>query len=384
MLEILNDFFESVLKKRVKYFLFFLQMILIFVIGQYTFHLITEYVSFHQKLDQIDAKKNESYFAFQDQNSDVMPDCSFQTYQKFQKEISKLCNDTDFSFGVSDIMLKSDKIPDKFITFKDSKRKYFQATYVSKNFLEYYHIKTNEGTIFSRKDYEQISTDLIPVLVGSSYGKYIKKGQILDGKYKVIGVLEQGASYLDTQLNSDVVFMDDQIVIPMIYQAKEWGGCYVNHLTFSTDDKMVIKKVTKLIQQYGFKDYKIHSMKNQISILKNDFWTEVSFVMMMNLILTIFCVISMISMLLHLIEERKTEYGIRMLCGASKQDICINIMLPVGVITCIASIPSIAMCKTLNQYLFQLITILLMNFLLAVFPISYWLKKPIQEMKKER
>lgn len=140
MLEILNDFFESVFKKKVKYFLFFLQMILIFVIGQYTFHLITEYVSFHQKLDQIDAKKNESYFAFQDQNSDVMPDCSFQTYQKFQKEISKLCNDTDFSFGVSDIMLKSDKIPDKFITFKDSKRKYFQATYVSKNFLEYYHI----------------------------------------------------------------------------------------------------------------------------------------------------------------------------------------------------------------------------------------------------
>lgn len=290
-------------------------------------------------------------------------------------------NDTDFSFGVSDIMLKSDKISDKFITFKDSKRKYFQATYVSKNFLEYYHIKTNEGTIFSRKDYEQISTDLIPVLVGSSYGKYIKKGQILDGKYKVIGVQEQGASYLDTQLNSDVVFMDDQIAIPMIYQAKEWEGCYVNHLTFSTDDKMVIKKVTKLIQQYGFKDYKIHSMKNQISILKNDFWTEVSFVMMMNLILTIFCVISMISMLLHLIEERKTEYGIRMLCGASKQDICINIMLPVGVITCIASVPSIAMCKTLNQYLFQLITILLMNFLLAVFPISYWLKKPDYEMK---
>ena len=48
----------------------------------------------------------------------------------------------------------------------------------------------------------------------------------------MIGVLEEGASYLDTELNSDVVSMDDQIVIPMIYQAKEWGGCYVNHLTF--------------------------------------------------------------------------------------------------------------------------------------------------------
>ena len=71
----------------------------------------------------------------------------------------------------------------------------------------------------------------------------------------MIGVLEEGASYLDTELNSDVVSIDDQIVIPMIYQAKEWGGCYVNHLTFSINDNAVIEKITKKIRQYGFKDY---------------------------------------------------------------------------------------------------------------------------------
>ena len=43
----------------------------------------------------------------------------------------------------------------------------------------------------SKKDYEDISSNLIPVLVGADYGEYIKKGQILDGKYKVIGVLEE-------------------------------------------------------------------------------------------------------------------------------------------------------------------------------------------------
>ena len=384
MLEILSDFCDSVLRRKGKYFLFFLQMILIFIIGQYTCHLAIKYVSFHQKLKQISEKKDKSYFAFQDQNSDNMPDCTLETYQKFRKEINELCNDTALSFGVSDIVLKSSKIPDKFISFKDTGKKYFQITYVTEHFLDYYHIKTKNGKVFSQKDYEDISSNLIPVLVGADYGEYIKKGQILDGKYKVIGVLEEGASYLDTELNSDVVSIDDQIVIPMIYQAKEWGGCYVNHLTFSINDNAVIEKITKKIRQYGFKDYEIHGMRKQIDDLKADFWTEVSFIMIMNGILSVFCIISIVSMLVHLIEERKTEYGIRMICGASRKDICINIMLPVAAIICTSSVPSIVLCNNLYEYLLQLIAILLMNGLVAAFPIMHWLKKPIQELKKER
>ena len=45
--------------------------------------------------------------------------------------------------------------------------------------------------------------------------------------------------------------MDDQIVIPMIYQAKEWGGCYVNHLTFSINDNAVIEKITKKMTEHS-------------------------------------------------------------------------------------------------------------------------------------
>ena len=80
-------------------------------------------------------------------------------------------------------------------------------------------------------------------------------------------------------------------------------------------------------------------------------------------------------MLVHLIEERKTEYGIRMICGASRKDICINIMLPVAAIICTSSVPSIVLCNNLYEYLLQLIAILLMNGLVAAFPIMHWLKK---------
>ena len=67
-----------------------------------------------------------------------------------------------------------------------------------------------------------------------------------------------------------------------------------------------------------------------------------------------------------------------------KKDICINIMLPVAAIICTSSVPSIVLCNNLYEYLLQLIAILLMNGLVAAFPIMHWLKKPIQELKKER
>ena len=63
------------------------------------------------------------------------------------------CNDTAFSFGVSDIVLKSSKIPDKFIAFKDTGKKYFQITYVTEHFLDYYHIKNQKmEKFFSQKE----------------------------------------------------------------------------------------------------------------------------------------------------------------------------------------------------------------------------------------
>lgn len=384
MLMIFDDFFDSVWKRKGKYSLFLVQMILIFLMVQYSFQLVTEYMAFNQKLNEIDSGKILTYFAFQDQNSEEMPDCTLQEYKNFKREINQLCKNTAFSFGVSDIELKENNIPDAFTAFEDSGSHYYQVTYISENFLNYYQAATAQGKSFSKKDYERQSSQHIPVLLGSDYGKYVKVGELLDGKYKVIGILREGASYLDAQLNSNIVSLDRQIVIPMIYQAQEWGGCYVNHLTFSTHDSSAIKEIEIVIRKYGFQDYSIHSMKEQISILRADFWTELSFIVVLFLVLSMLCIFSMISMLLHLIEEQKKEFGIHMLCGASRSDICIKIVLPVGVILVLASIPSVIRCESVNQYLFQFAVILFITFTVTIVPLMYWLKKPISELKKER
>lgn len=79
-----------------------------------------------------------------------MPDCTLETYQKFRKEINELCNDTAFSFGVSDIVLKSSKIPDKFIAFKDTGKNIFRL-HMSRNIFGLLSYKNQKWKSFSQK-----------------------------------------------------------------------------------------------------------------------------------------------------------------------------------------------------------------------------------------
>lgn len=381
---VLSDFFDSILKRKLRYFLFLVQMIVIFIIIQFTFNLVNEYRLFNNKLDEIDSKKDPVYYAFQSPDSEAIPECSFEDYHKFKSEINQACGNTAFSFSSSDLLIKSTHIPTSLIAFSDHEENYYPVTYISEHFLDYYHIQASEGRLFSRTEYETDTEHFIPAILGSSYASYLQVGDIIDKKYKVIGFLARNASYLDRQLESNIVKLDNQIVLPMVINAKTWGGCYVNQLVFSTNQKDAIPDIEKIIQKYGFQDYTIRNMNTQIHLLRNDFWTEFSFMCVISITLFMLCIFSMISMLLHLIEEQKTEFGIYMLCGASKMDICKKISMPVLVILFLASIPSIAMCKSIYHYLFQILILLGIFVILTFFPLNYWLKQPISELKKER
>lgn len=381
---VLSDFFDSILKRKLRYFLFLVQMILIFIIIQYSFNLVNEYRLFNNKLEEVSSKKNPVYYAFQSPDSEAIPECSFEEYENFKTEINQTCGDTAFSFSSSDLHLKNTKIPTSLIAFSDHEENYYPVTYISEHFFDYYNIHASKGRLFSQGEYEAGTANFIPAILGSSYASSFQVGDILDKKYKIIGILAPNASYLDRQLNSNIVKLDNQIILPMVINAKTWGGCYVNQLVFSTNQKDAIQNIEKIIQKYGFQDYSIRNMNTQIHRLRNYFWTEFSFMCVIFITLFMLCIFSMISMLQHLIEEQKTEFGIYMLCGASKMDICIKISMPVLVILFLASIPSIAMCKSIYHYLFQILILLGIFVILTFFPLNYWLKQPISELKKER
>ena len=233
-------------------------------------------------------------------------------------------------------------------------------------------------------DYKEESKGLIPILLGADYENYFKIGDIFAEKYEVKGILNKNSSYFDTGWESALIYLDNQIIIPMQYQAKKWGGCYVNNLNFSIANKADTAKILQIIENYGFKDYIIKNMAAQLAVLNKKFWTMVSFMTILFITVAMLCIFSTISMLAHLIEEYKTEFGIYMLCGASKWDISLKISMPIFIILLISTIPSMFMCKSIYNYIMQIIMVFAINFAILSFPLMYWLKKPISELKKER
>ncbi|MDD3184995.1 MAG: ABC transporter permease [Anaerostipes sp.] len=380
----LKNLIRLIKKRKCQYMLFFLQMIVVFLMIQYTLNLLVDDRLFHQKLNSLNQNKISTYFATQDNDSNEMPECSFGEYAEFKKEINKECNNTAFSFSVSDLLLKTNEIPKRFLEFEESHNRYYQVTYISENFLKFYRLKVEQGREFSRENYNETSKKYISVILGSAFQKYFQVGNVIDKQYKIVGILEKKSSYLDIQLNSKIVSLDKQIILPMIYQAKEWGGCYVNHLMFSTEDKSSVDRIKRIIEKYDFKDYNIQKAETQINILKNDFYTELSFMIVLFFTCFSLCLFSIISMLLHLIEEQKTEFGIYMLCGATKMDMCFTIAVPIVVLSIIASFPSMVLCNSIFGCVLQIICMLLIITIILAFPLQYWLKKSISELKKER
>lgn len=381
---VLSDFFDFLCRKKIRYLLFFLQMVVIFAIIQYTFEIILRYKLFNDKLNDLSIKENAMYFTTQKRGSDKYPECTFAEYESFKNEINKISDNTAFSFGESSAFFADKRIPNALVKFEDEGNKNCEITYISENFLEYYNITVSLGKLFVDTDYKEESKGLIPILLGADYENYFKIGDIFAEKYEVKGILNKNSSYFDTGWESALIYLDNQIIIPMQYQAKKWGGCYVNNLNFSIANKADTAKILQIIENYGFKDYIIKNMAAQLAVLNKKFWTMVSFMTILFITVAMLCIFSTISMLAHLIEEYKTEFGIYMLCGASKWDISLKISMPIFIILLISTIPSMFMCKSIYNYIMQIIMVFAINFAILSFPLMYWLKKPISELKKER
>lgn len=381
---VLSDFFDFMWRKKFRYFLFFIQMLVIFLIVQFTFSIIYDYKIFQDKLNEIKDSSSTMYFVTQKRGSKEYPDCSFSEYEAFQNEVAGLTSDTDFSFGESDLFLTDKRIPEKFVKYSEKEAKLCEVTYISERFLGHFRIETEEGELFHREDYQTERTKYIPILLGYDYREYFKVGDILDEKYEVKGILKEDSAYFNTGWESALIYLDKQIILPMLYQAKEWGGCFVNHLNFSLKQEKETDKILQVIEDYGFKDFIVKNRKAQLEYFHKNFLTMFSFMVLLFFTVTILCIFSMVSMLAHLIEEYKQEFGIYMLCGASKFHICVKISLPIIISIFFSAIPSLLISKSFYHYLLQIAMILILNFMILFFPLLYWLKKPISELKKER
>lgn len=384
MLMVLNDIFVATGRRKIRYLLFFFQMVIIFLAVSYCFNRFKSYLFFSEKVRYSMEKGSNIFLAYQDPKEDAFPDCDYQGYQRFVNAVNDICKDTSFSFGESDICLRDFHVPDRFDISEGGPDKLYQLTYVTDNFFSFYDIRLLSGSMFDLDPQSAGDASHIPVILGYAYRKYYKPGDVIDGKYLVTGVLEKGSAYFNTAYDTVLEKLDEQILMPMEYQAEEWGGCYVNHMHYEATDENMVEKIDHVMKEYGFEGYHSVSYKERLKVLREAFLEEMLFMGFLLFIMLFMCVLSMVSMLLHLIEEQKTEFSIHMLCGASRYDICVRFALPVLVMVFSGLLPSAFVYRSLILIGADLVFLAAVVIIILAIPVYYWLSQPISELKKER
>ena len=259
-------------------------------------------------------------------NPDEFPDSDKETAIQFEKQVNKITSGKYFSFSEGSIELE-DEAPLKYIS---NSHKNYQSFYITANVPDIYDWSCDEGTLFTEQQLKG-NDKYIPVLLGADYSKIYDPGDIIDSKYYVQGILNDSSFYINPRWNGISYSLNQYIVIPMIYGYESWGGMLINQLNLLEGTNAQVKQIQELVYTFGITKITYTQTSKQVSIIE----TDTSLALRKNAVtvslLMVISVVSQISAILNLIETRKKEFGIKMLCGSSKRRIIIKLILKNGI-----------------------------------------------------
>lgn len=313
---------------QVRYILFFIQMIVVSVLTILVVDISLNYLDFVNKFNSVEEDLSTVSYARQingDEFASNPPD-EFEDVNLFIDEIT---DGQYYSFGESSVELSYDKSLKGLEEFSDGGSYFYSALYITDKFSEVYKWEMFEGTMFDDEEYKHISEKYIPIVVGYNYRKSYSVGDVMDNTYIIKGILEKNQFYLNPKWQGKVYYTDNIIIMPMVYSLEEWGGDIVNQLHILKSDKEIEQEIQEEIKRFNMPLIEFRSMNEQIGYIKKDVANYVRYYgCSMIIILCVSC-ISYISMLVLLVDIKRKEYAIKIMCGASKVNIFIEMAGPI-------------------------------------------------------
>ncbi|MBQ4429243.1 MAG: hypothetical protein II871_05665 [Clostridia bacterium] len=211
---------------------------------------------------------------------------------------------------------------------------------VSKSFFDEYDISVSDGEGFSEEDYFHKNKENIPVLLGSEYKEFFATGDKLYGDY-----LSERFTFIVKGFISEDAFFPDQstmtscgryIVMPaLFFETKGDAAKYslLQKLCGIVSSSMGYEKTKELFEQYkleanvanrelyisdpnAFAD--LTNFLDQYSAMTKEVASQFT---VMVLIVMLFGVIATTLTLCSALRKNRQNFGIEMLCGATRVDI---------------------------------------------------------------
>ncbi len=251
------------------------------------------------------------------------------------------------------------------------------AFLVNKNALETFNVELDEGRYFKPEEFYQ-KEGILPLILGSGYKGIFNIGDKIefcsqDNSFKeaqVIGILKEGESMptkfdtFNVKFNANVspnnYILDNSIVVPLNFNSAD-GFFMVSYSFFYNfivmdKDLDINKKYSLLneIEEYAEKNFEIKyvrkSYDNEITAELNSNKRFKDRAIKTTIIVVFFSTITMIVSILNFINDRKREFGVHMLSGASIKNIAYMIFLQILLLTLIGFILSMIVLKIYFRY----------------------------------
>ena len=350
---------------------------------------------------------NKSYYWISDsadENGDFSRYMKNQNgeYEKLKAFHECLKNEKGWRFLSADtqpIDINSSDIPDKFLfqyergypmESKDEFKKSVKCLHVSSNVFSEFGITVSEGREFQDEDFYYTAGEYVPIILGHEYKEVFSIGQILDGKYldktlkfRIIGFLPE-LTEIPAPGNRGTLLCDRYIVMPAFTWENNKEASWFDKVTLSQYTNGIVisdlnyadveERINRYILQTGTMNFAVSpESSNAIKSLTSVSESELSRLIYIFVILTIFTIASMSITINGFIRENYYEYGVHLLSGATPKFLVMQIIgfisLVVGMSFILSSLIGLVLISTLApliSFAFSLVVVILAS----IFPIS--------------
>lgn len=330
----------------------------------------------------------------QNKNTDFM---KFYSYLKNNKSITHCTAYEDH------LLLNNFSNYQKFLLTRnyapvEAGKQYFpiKTLKIDYNYIKTFKYRITKGENLTKRDFDS-KINQIPVLLGSSYNKIFKVGDKINyydyknGKETLVvkGFIDSGYYYIGMPIQyENIKALDDYILFPLREvtkfdknNAEDKCDMYNNiaenlMLINDTNKKDTIENIENESNKF-FGDIKILSIEDQLAAYKKDFQLEQDIMITIFLIVFIMCTIGIVANMVNSIRNRRKEFGIHLLNGASRFDIHFRIFYEMCIIIILSVLLSVLGIRTLQCMdilkfnISAVIKLLLFSLILAVVILIY-------------
>lgn len=265
---------------------------------------------------------------------------------------------------------------------------------VNKKFYDLYQLGVQQGRTFDEVEWEGNlkDEDEIPVLVGTKLAKKYPIGTILENevsdksKFKIVGILDEGAFYLNPSVNDKIMSLDSSFVIPWIPKESLNNG-YRNVNLFHVmqlepHNPEILNDISAKSKELGLFDLEFTSFREQIEVVKTYYQKVYSRDCAMLGALLLYCVVGSITMLLQYVDTHMRYHSIHILCGATQQNMSLQMLVQILIPILIGLILSAVIFKNIVAMLAGILFGILLLCIILIVPLLKWNRMELSQIFK--